>query len=87
MKVLDLRFKLGLPYGRFKHLGAISGPLFAYKAWELEHYYYTGSVLDLDCNITTQQDHAGLDISVCVLGYSIHFSVYDIRHCDHNNNF
>ena len=33
-----------------------------------------------------QQDHAGLDFEIGLVGYSFHFMFYDTRHWDYENN-
>ena len=83
MNLLNIRFELKNPWDRweyFNNLGCISGRLFRYKAWELEHNFYTGLILDFDIRWTHQQDHAGFGINIGILGYGIGFRVYDTRH-------
>ena len=49
-------------------------------AFELEHSYYSGMLLDADIRWTRKQDHAGFELLIGVFGYGIHFSIYDTRH-------
>jgi len=70
----------------FKPLGSLGGRLFWHKAWELEHSYMSTMLIDLDISITACRDHAGLNITVGLLGYGVHFSLYDTRHWDYKQN-
>jgi hypothetical protein len=72
-----------LPFDYFKNLGCISGRLTKKLAWELEHSYYSGSLLDIDIELSRDEDHAGFDLTVGLLGYGIHFRIYDTRHYDY----
>lgn len=89
MNIFNFRLELTNPFDRwefFKPLGSISGVLFLYKAWELEHSYMSTMLVDIDTSITTRRDHAGLNIIIGILGYGVHFSIYDTRHWDYNTN-
>ena len=89
MNIVNLRFELTNPFDRwefFKPLGCISGLLFWHKAWELEHSYMSTMLVDIDTTITTRRDHAGLDITIGILGYGIHFKIYDTRHWNYDLN-
>jgi hypothetical protein len=35
-----------------------------------------------DFHISTKEDHAGISLTVGVLGYGVHFHIYDHRHED-----
>ena len=37
----------------------------------------------IEFEVTTQQDHAGFNIELGLLGYCLHFTLYDIRHWNH----
>lgn len=85
MNIVNLRFELANPFDRweyFNNLGCISGRLTKNKAWELEHSYYSGMIVDADIRWTHKTDHAGLDITIGLLGYGISFRIYDTRHYD-----
>ena len=86
--MINLRFELQNPWtrDRFKNLGCVYGRIFKNKAWELEHTFYDGVIVDCEFKITTRGDHAGLNIMLGILGYGVHFSIYDTRHCDYENS-
>jgi len=89
MNILNIRIELKNPFDRwdyFKNLGSISGDVGLYKAWELEHTYYSPMLFDADIRWTYQTDHAGIEITVGLFGYGVHFHIYDIRHWDHDKN-
>lgn len=83
MNILNLRLELTNPFDRwdyFSNLGCISGMLTRFKAWELEHSYYSPLLFDLELRWTHSTDHAGIEFGIGVLGYGIHFRIYDTRH-------
>jgi hypothetical protein len=86
MKLVHLRFNLATPWEAFKNLGCLHGRLGQHTAWELEHTYYAGSLVDLEFSISTHTDHAGLDFGLGLLGYGIGFRIYDTRHWDSDTN-
>jgi hypothetical protein len=89
MNIVNLRFELSNPFDRwdyFNNLGCISGRLTKYKAWELEHTFCSTVLIDVDMRWTRKMDHAGLDITVGLLGYGISFRIYDTRHWNDYDN-
>jgi hypothetical protein len=80
MKIFSFRTQIGLPFGYFKNLGTLHGKLFEHKAWELEHTYYGGSLLDIDITLSGKEDHAGFEFVFGIFGYGINFRIYDTRH-------
>lgn len=68
------------PYSRqFKNLWNKMWYVYTNKYAELE-FYKDSSLLSVNFNWTIRQSHAGIDIEVGVLGYCVHFTVYDNRH-------
>ena len=89
MNIINFRFELSNMFDRwefFKPLGCIGGLLFGYKAWELEHSYMSTMLIDMDISLTTRRDHAGLNVTIGILGYGVHLAIYDTRHWDYNQN-
>ena len=86
MKIFSLRTQIYLPFDHFKNLGCISGRLSKHTAWELEHTYYSGSLLDIDTSLGIREDHAGFEITLGLFGYGVHFHIYDIRHWNCETN-
>jgi hypothetical protein len=80
VKIFSFRTQIGMPFGYFKNLGTLHGKLFEHKAWELEHTYYGGSLLDIDITLSTKEDHSGFEFVFGVFGYGINFRIYDTRH-------
>jgi hypothetical protein len=83
--MINFRLELANPWRRdyFRNLGCLHGRISKNTAWELEHTFYDGLLLDCEFKFTTKQDHAGLNIILGVLGYAVHFSIYDTRHWDY----
>ena len=86
MKIFSLRTQIYLPFDHFKNLGCISGRLSKHTAWELEHTYYSGSLLDIDTSLGIREDHAGFEITLGLFGYGVHFHIYDTRHWNNETN-
>ena len=86
MKIFSLRTQIYLPFDHFKNLGCISGRLSKHTAWELEHTYYSGSLLDIDTSLGIREDHAGFEITLGLFGYGVHFHIYDTRHWNCETN-
>ena len=86
MKLFNLQAQIYLPFDHFKNLGSISGRISSNKAWELEHTYYSGSLLDIDISLSVREHHAGFEITVGLFGYGVHFQIYDTRHWDYEKN-
>ena len=87
MNILNIRFELRNPFDRwefFKNLDCVYGKLWRFKAWELEHSYYSPLLLDFELCWTMAQDHAGFEFGVGILGYGIHFRIYDTRHYNYD---
>jgi len=83
MNILNIRFELRNPFDRwdyFNNLGCISGMITKFKAWELEHSYYSPLLFDFELRWNQQTDHAGFEFGIGILGYGIHFRIYDTRH-------
>lgn len=53
----------------------------AHKHWEVE-ILRDGYFVQLDFAYTTRRDHAGITLSMGILGHSINFTAYDHRHWD-----
>ena len=49
------------------------------KFWEVE-VIKNDNLLRLEFEVTTQQDHAGVNLELGLLGYEVHFTFYDNRH-------
>jgi hypothetical protein len=86
--LIDIRAQLTNPFDwdYFKSLGSTGGKLFAHKYWEVEHNFYGNSLLDIDFHIAIREDHAGLSLTLGVMGYGVHLHVYDNRHWNRNTN-
>ena len=89
MNIANIRIELKNPFDTwdyFNNFGCVSGVLFAHKAWELEHSYYSPLLFDFEVRWTRGQDHAGIEIGAGILGYGISFRIYDTRHWNHMEN-
>jgi hypothetical protein len=89
MNILNIRIELTNPWDRwdyFKDLGCIWGKLGRYSAWELQHTYYSPLLADCEFRWNRRTDHAGIEIGIGLLGYGIHFRIYDTRHWNYDLN-
>ncbi len=73
-------------YERFENIKCWAGETFIeHKFWEIE-IIKNDNLLRFEFGFTTQQDHAGINLELGLLGYEIHFTVYDSRHWDLETN-
>jgi len=85
MNILNIRIEVTNPFDRwdyFRNLGSVSGKLTRFKAWELEHTYYSPLLFDFEMRWNHKTDHAGFEFGIGLLGYGFHFRIYDTRHWD-----
>lgn len=54
-------------------------PLLTHKYFEIQ-LIKDSNLLRFEFEVTTQQDHAGVNLELGLLGYEIHFTLYDNRH-------
>lgn len=50
-----------------------------HKFWEIQ-VMKGPELLRFEFEVTTQQDHAGMNIELALLGYHVGFTIYDNRH-------
>ena len=86
MKLLNLQTQIYLPFEHFKNLGHIHGRMGANTAWELEHTYYSGILLDIDISLSAKEHHAGFEITLGLFGYGVSFKIYDTRHWNYETS-
>jgi hypothetical protein len=86
--MLFLNFQLTTPLFRtyFVNLWNKAIKCSKYKAFEAEICFQPSTLFEVFLNITTRGDHAGIDVSVTVLGVCIHLLFYDIRHWNYKTN-
>lgn len=87
---MTIGFNISLPYGWSKHRPVkwfsswAHGTLTENKSWEWQtDYFGWTSLFNLDLDlIPTGSDHAGIGISLTILGFMVDFKIYDSRHWD-----
>lgn len=88
---MTIGFSINLPWGWAKNRKSVTwfdswahGQISENKAWEWQTGYFGWTtVFDLDLDlIPTGGDHAGIGISLTILGFMIDAKVYDRRHWD-----
>lgn len=85
--MLIFNFNLENPFGtKFKNLGCRHGKITKNKAWEIQHYYDRRTLLSVELSYTIRESHAGLKFAISIIGYTIHFQIYDTRHWDYEKN-
>lgn len=68
---------------RFDSIKCWAGKTFVKnKFWEIQ-VMKDNVIIALDLRITTRQSHAGAELWLGLLGYSINFQIYDNRHWNH----
>lgn len=65
---------------RFKNIKCWMGSTpIKHKFWEVQ-VIENDNLLRVEFEVTTRQDHAGIRLELGLLGYEIHFTIYDNRH-------
>ena len=79
--MINFRFSLTNPWwNRFQSVyWTAGGTPIKHKFWELQ-IMKSDDIISVDMRISTRCDHAGLDLWLGLLGYSINFNFYDNRH-------
>ncbi len=85
--MINLSFNLRNPFSnRWQCLYTKSGNLpIKNKHWEIQ-IDKCSYILGFEFRFTIRQDHAGLFLSFCLLGYDIIINVYDSRHWNNEEN-
>lgn len=55
------------------------------KYWEVQ-ILHNDNWLRFEFEFTIRQDHSGANLELGLFGYEIHFTIYDNRHWDYENN-
>ena len=85
--MINFNFRITNPWGReswrsFRHW---SGKITQNKAWEF-NLYRSNELVAVECSYTARRDHAGFNLLAGLLGCTIEFYIYDIRHWDYKAN-
>lgn len=82
--MINLKFSLENPWwNRFDNIKSWTGKTpFKHKFWEAQ-VMRSDDIVAFDLRITTRTDHAGVDLWVGLLGYSVNLQFYDSRHWDY----
>lgn len=86
--MINLYCRLSNPWAKenFKNLWCRGGTFTKNKAWELQFMRHAPTLLELQVEYTTRQDHAGFTLHFALLGYCVELTAYDGRHWDYTNN-
>lgn len=79
--MFNFRFSLTNPWWtRFESIYSAHGKTpVKHKCWEVQ-VMKSDDLVAVDLRITTRSDHAGVDLWLGLLGYSINMLLYDNRH-------
>ena len=80
--MIYLNFNIRHPswWKRFKNIKCWMGETpIKHKYWEVQ-VIKNDNLFRLEFEVTTKQDHAGCNLELGLLGYEIHFNIYDNRH-------
>lgn len=84
--MISLNFNLCNPFS--KRWECLSNPIYEiskHKTIELQ-FDKNSDIIGFQFRFTTRQGHAGVFMSVSLLGYEAMFHFYDTRHWDYDNN-
>jgi len=84
--MIHVSFGLSNPWGApFDNLWNRFGRLTKNKSWELE-LLKGKQLVGFEVGYTVRQSHAGLNLELALLGYSVAFQIYDNRHWDYDRH-
>jgi hypothetical protein len=84
--MINFDFSINNPFtDRWNTIFFKNGLLPRHKAWEF-NAYRTHYIIDASVRYTYKGDHAGLQLTAGLFGYSLEFSIYDTRHWDYDKN-
>ena len=73
-------------WDRFENIKCwMGGTPIKHKYWEVQ-IIKNDNLLRIEFGVTTQQDHAGCNLELGLFGYEVHFTFYDNRHWNHEEN-
>ena len=82
--MINLNFLLTNPYSdRFEHVYGKDGKLTKNKSWEFQ-IYKSDTIVELEFRLAHRTDHAGVKLGIGLLGYTVSFQLYDIRHWNYD---
>jgi hypothetical protein len=87
--MIQFNFEIENPYSKndFRNIWDKSGIIFKYKAWEVQLYKNSDSIIGLGFKLSFRgRDHAGLQINLGLFGYRFDMMIYDTRHWDYKND-
>ena len=86
--MINLNFNIRNPWSkRFFIMKSWHGTAWIeHKYWEF-NIYKTADIVGFHFDLGLRQDHAGLSISLDLLGHSVHFEFYDNRHWDNDRDY
>ena len=84
--MINFRFSLESPWwDRFANIKAWSGKTpWKNKFWEVQ-VMKSDDIVAFDLRISAMTDHAGIDLWLGLLGFSVNLQFYDSRHWDHDS--
>ena len=86
MIYLNINIRKPSWWRRFKSIKNWHGETpFKYKYWEVQ-VIQNDNLFRIEFELNVKQDHAGVNLELGLFGYEIHFTVYDNRHWDYEND-
>lgn len=84
--MIDFNFSLRNPFSdRWSPMYNFDKRIGKHKALEVE-ILKDSTIVSFGFRFTAMQDHAGVNLSIGLLGYFAMFNFYDTRHWDEKNN-
>lgn len=86
--MINFSFSLSNPFIKegFDTVWNFGRQLTTHKFLEVETYRHRHILIEFNVAITFRTDHAGIVVGVGLFGYVAHFTIYDHRHWDEENN-
>lgn len=87
--MIDLIFKVKNPFPKdnFKNIWFKAGSITEFKNWEMQFSYCRDLIFGISLDTSfSGRDHAGPELELILLGFSLNFKIYDSRHWDYKKS-
>ena len=81
--MINFNFNISNPWSRRWDIVLTKSRLFKKHIGAEFNIYRSNTIVNVEFNLSTHTDHAGLRLMLGLFGYEVEFHLYDTRHWDH----
>ena len=83
--MINFNFSINVPWLKYYALKCWHGSITDYKKWEVE-LQRSSCLIMVSFNYNRKTDHAGVNVTLGILGIELMATIYDKRHWDYNTD-